>query len=149
MPVPEEAVDVIGAVPGKRCQPFGEGGGILLVVVDVHDVGQSGDVRPAGGINVQSRPVVLPGDGGKQTHESGVLIRLRFVQRAPADDGGMVEVPRQHLAPFGQEILIGGLPGDVQPPVGVLAPNKVAGFIAVIKKTRLKHFFVQSCAVKA
>lgn len=76
----------------------------------------------AAGINTGPCGVILlgdlPGEGKQTVHLLSSFIIPGFIKRAPAYDGGMVEIPFNSLDPLGNKGLIAGIGGVVKAPVG-------------------------------
>ena len=132
-----------------RVELGGEFFGILLIVVAIGQLAQAVHMRPAGGIQHRPRGIESAGEVYQEAHEFAVLILLGFVERAPADQRGVVAIALEFFQPFGQEIAPRFRARDVQPPVGLFTPYEVAQPVAMVEEALFKDLFVQARAVEA
>ena len=128
-----------------------EGLDVLLVVVHVVDVGLH--VVVAAGINAGAGGI---GGLGGQVHGAQHVVVLgaavavpRLIERAPADERGVVEIALDLLQPLGQHAEHGLGAGVIQAPVGELAPHQVAQAVAVIEEALLEDLLMQARAIEA
>ena len=125
---------------------------VRVVVVDVIKIGGSG-VAVSADVNAWAGGIVSLCHGidifQSVIVNSLVLVAPGFVQRAPADDGGVVNVALKHLRPFSSESVHGVVRAHVHAPVAVFAPDHIAFFVAVVQEKGFKDLFVKTGAVKS
>ena len=119
---------------------------ILLVRVTVVDIGDDMDI--AAGVDDRPRRIEVlrrPVDG---RHERGRSVVLRLVERTPADDRGMVEVPLDDGQPLRQHLSQRLRMPDVQAPARILAPDEIPQAVGPVEEARLENLLVEPGAVE-
>ena len=71
-----------------------------------------------------------------------------FIERAPADNGGMVSVTFQDFQPFWQKNSQTFWQRSIQSPVAIFPPDQIAQPVCMVKEPFFKYFFMKSCPVK-
>jgi len=123
-----EDVVLVRVIAGQRegAELVGEAGRILVVVVAVEHIGPGIEMHIAACIQEGPRRVDLLSHRKHRLQQCLPLPRARLVERAPADDGGMVAVAPKGLAPLQHGLGAHGGVALIQAPVRVLGPDQVA-----------------------
>ena len=132
-------------------QLLGKGDGILIVFVDIEDIGVN--VEVAAGIDNGTGVVSRLGHIVDQLQDAVVLsvtvVVPRFVEGTPTDEGGMRVIALYRFHPFGQEVPYLLEFVDADAPVTVLAPYEIAQLICPVEETGLEDLLMESCTVEA
>ena len=138
------------AAGAERFVMRGERRRILLIIVHVVNIGD--DMEVAARIDARARGVELlrhAVDHGQQAVELAAAFAVpRLVERAPADNGRVVEIAAHGVKPFAEEGFQCGRIAVIEAPVCHLAPGQIAEAVAVVEEARFKHLLVQARAVE-
>ena len=136
----------------RRCleqavKGFFELGDVLFVIVGIIDIG--GNIMiPARSIDHEAGRIEPLGQAEDTLDEARKSLLPLFVKRAPADERRMAEIPLHSLGPFPGEDKKGIRPGDVQTPIGILAPYEVTEPIRPVKETLLEDALMEAGSVE-
>ena len=125
--------------------------GILLIIVNVVNVGALGGIRSARGDNgtglVKRLCYIVYGIKENIALLSAELVP-GLVGRTPTDNRGVREVTLDLLKPFGKEIVDSLVYRVIKTPVTGFGPDHITESVCVIEEAGLEYLLMESCAIK-